>query len=124
MLLARISPGLRQPLRSGLIAICSPRRSEYQALADACWAFGWRSCWQSPTQPPQFHGASLMLVDGWPSLPSELSAPAVLLLDFPRTEDVARAVELGIRRVLARPLLVTDLLATLGDISSRSAAAA
>jgi hypothetical protein len=122
ILLRTLTPALHRPLRPGRIAVAADCRESFSTLADACWAIGWRSVWQPPGSPPQLDGADLLLVDGWDSLPRELPAhrrdarhlpPAVLLLDWPQQADLDRAHELGIARVLARPLLLADLLASL-----------
>ncbi|MDX1944473.1 MAG: hypothetical protein SFU86_03630 [Pirellulaceae bacterium] len=121
-LLAALSPTLRRPTRGGLAAICTPRRGEFQALADALWIGGWRTCWQIPGHPPQFQGASVLVIAGWESVPAEISAPAAMLLDFPRRDDLIRANSLGIKEVFAQPLALPDLLATLEAMAGRSAA--
>jgi hypothetical protein len=119
-LLSRQGPAPKRGAHAGLVAICSPKRGQYQALADVCWAGGWRSVWYAPGQPSHSRRASAVLVEGWESLPAQrLAAPAILLLDFPRAEDRDRAAGLGIHHLLARPLLVADLLATLDSLAAQ-----
>lgn len=95
----------------GRVEISTLRRESYAALADACAVAGLLPSWrQAPATTAA--AADLQLLDGWEALwPAEAPLPSVLLLDWPRPEDVARAAALGIGRVLAKPLLVTDLAA-------------
>lgn len=48
--------------------------------------------------------------------------PVIALADFPRPQDVARLVELGVDRVLGKPLLVADLLTCLDEFAAPAAA--
>jgi len=122
ILLRTLTPALHRKSLAGLVAISTAGRESFGALADACWAAGWRAVWQQPDWPPQYVGADLLLIDGWEGLPPDLASarsagrelpPAVLLVSWPRPDDVSRAGQHGISRVLARPLLLTDLFATL-----------
>ncbi len=136
ILLRTLTPALHRPLHAGHIAVAAENREAFSTLADACWAVGWRSVWQQPGMPPQFAGSDLLLIDGWANCPRELESlrpqqrplpPAVLLLDWPQQSDLDRASHLGIARVLARPLLLADLFATIDTLAatmaiSRSAA--
>ena len=122
-LLRAVTPKLRRRPVAGVVALCTASPESFRALADACQAIGYR-----PQQEQV--GANLLLIDGWNNVPAELSqrgghvAPAVLLADWPRPEDLARAARLGISRVLARPLLLTDLATTLGSVLSQATPAA
>lgn len=122
LLLRALTPALRRPSPAGSVAIATTSRESFSSLADACWTIGLRSDWQQPSSPPHFSGADLLLIDGWESCPSTLAQahstgqpvpPAVLLADWPQPDDVRRAATHGIDRVLARPLLLTDLFATI-----------
>lgn len=136
ILLRTLTPALHRPLHAGHIAVATENREAFSVLADACWAIGWRSVWQQPGMPPQFAGSDLLLIDGWRNCPRDFEPlrsphrsvpPSVLLLDWPQQQDLDRASQLGISRVLARPLLLADLFATMDSVatslaSTRSAA--
>jgi hypothetical protein len=131
VLLRTLTPALHRPLHAGQIAIAATSRESFRTLADACWAVGRRSVWQQPSTPAQFFGSELLIIDGWENLPlatlepqasSELRAPpALLLVDWPQPADVAQAHERSIARVLARPLLLADLYASLDGLLGISA---
>ena len=104
----------------GLAAICTWRRESFAALAEACLVAGLQGVWQPPEAPRVVDGADVLLIDGWPSIAgrrlfAHQSIPAVLLLDWPRPEDVMRAAEQQIDRVLGQPMLLADLVAALHD---------
>jgi hypothetical protein len=102
----------------GLAVICAATRGDYQALADACWAGGWRAAWHPPKKPANLRPGSVLVVDGWQALPAKRSpAPTLLLLPYPRSEDVVRAANLGIAHVLARPWRLADLVAALDSFA-------
>jgi hypothetical protein len=122
LLLRSLTPALHRPSPAGLVAIATTSRESFSSLADACWTVGLRSDWQQPNSPPHFVGADLLLIDGWESCPQNLAQarstgqpipPTVLLADWPHPDDIRRATTQGIDRVLARPLLLTDLFATI-----------
>jgi hypothetical protein len=132
ILLRTLTPALHRPLHAGHIAVAAENREAFSTLADACWAIGWRAVWQQPGMPPQFGASDLLLIDGWPNCPRDFEQlrashrpvpPAVLLLDWPRQNDLDRAIHLGIGRVLARPLLLADLFATLDALTATVASA-
>jgi hypothetical protein len=104
---------------SGLAAICTWRRESFVALAEACQVAGLRGVWQQPDAPLVVNDADVLLIDGWPLIGGRTFAhkliPALLLLDWPRPDDVARAAEQQIDRVLGQPLHLADLVAALRD---------
>jgi hypothetical protein len=112
------SPGPRRPVR-GSVAICTLRRELFLALADACSIAGLESVWQQPGTSLVSH-STMRLFDGWEMHGSGASegetSPAVLLLDWPRPDDLARAEQQGIRQVLAQPLFIADLLMTFDEL--------
>jgi hypothetical protein len=104
----------RTPL-SGTVAISTDSRESYLSLADACSAAGLRPTWNSR------HGdADFRLLDGWPVSLRTAPSPTVLLLDWPRPEDLDRAARLGICRVLAKPLRLADLFFALHWLAGQS----
>lgn len=118
-LLNTLRPKPHSAASRGLIAIRTPRRESFSALADACAAAGFRSAWQPPTGPPSCVGADLQILDGWDGASCAKEPPTVLLLDWPRPADLDRAAAHGIRRVLAKPLLLSDLWTTLDSMRGR-----
>lgn len=129
-LLRTVTPALCRRA-GGLAAIATASRETFSTLADAAWAAGLRSVWQQPGAPPQSELADVLLVDGWgchaqTATPPAAGPPSILLLDWPRAADLERAAGLGIGVVLAKPWLLTDLLAAIdllaGNIRSRAAA--
>jgi len=122
LLLRTLKPAWKRGV-SGRVMISTLRRESYAALADACGVAGLRaSWWQAPAASPV--AADLQLLDGWDALwPAYAAVPSILLLDWPRPEDLARAEELEIGRVLAKPLLVPDLAEAFDAVHRRSARA-
>lgn len=95
------------------IAVSTARLDSYLAVADACESLGFQSIWQSPDVPLRSSGAGLWLCDEWPSVRADKCEPAILLSSFPRPEDLGKAADLGIRRVVAKPLHLADLRAAM-----------
>ena len=123
--LLRSIPG-RTETQRGLAAICTWRRESFAALAEACLVAGLHGVWQPPEAPRAVDGAGVLLIDGWPSIDGRRlfghqSIPALLLLDWPRPEDMTRAAEQRIGRVLGQPVHLTDLVAALRDLVGRQA---
>jgi hypothetical protein len=105
----------------GLVAICTRRRESFAALVEACLVAGLRGVWQQPQAPRVVDGADVLLIDGWesiegPRLLARGSIPAVLLLDWPRPEDLIRAAGQKIDRVLGQPAQLADLVAAMRDV--------
>ena len=122
--LASTVAGLRrQPASNFKAAICTANRSEYESLREALAVLGMTAVWWQPAQQVEESQVNVMLVDGWKSAPGYVPAmpPCVLLLSFPRPQDIDRADALGIAAVVARPLLLADLAATLDDVMPEAA---
>jgi len=105
----------------GAAAICTDCRESFESLADLCRLVGLRPVWQQRQSLPHDDGPAVVVAQGWQALtdvPRDEAPrpPAILLLDWPRPDDLARAEQLGIRHVLSQPLLVTDLLAALDEL--------
>src|SRR5207244_3625342 len=101
---------------SGLAALCTANRQSYESLADTLHRFGLRTEWQDAPASSASNAADLFVLDGWdqlPALPRDFPNHSLLLLHFPRPDDVARAATLGIDAVVAQPLLLADLAAAL-----------
>lgn len=119
LLATQIVAGLRHTVR-GTVAIHTCRRESYHALADACSLAGLVPLWVDNRVSLEVDHPSVRLFDGWESradgvLPGN-EPPAILLLDWPRPDDLYRAEQLGIGHVLAQPLSITDLLVALDEL--------
>jgi hypothetical protein len=98
-------------LRGGTVSIRTDCRTSYDVLADACRALGLHPSWKAESEQTQV-SSDLLLIDGWRNdQPAAGAVLRVLLLDFPRPEDARRAAELGFAAVIAKPLLLSDLVA-------------
>jgi hypothetical protein len=73
-----------------------------------------------PTRSTDFQ-----VIDGWENVPQKPSLaegpPRIVSLHFPRPEDVNRATTIGVRAVLAQPLLLADMAVALNDVLPASA---
>jgi len=103
----------------------SDRRANYECIAGLLAALGIHTAWHGGGAAATGDQVDLEIFDGWPTdlEPSPengavgrtndvcqmLSTPAVLLLHFPRPEDVRLAREAGFAAVVAQPLLAGDL---------------
>jgi len=118
------------PQRSGLIAIHAESLITYECLAEMCGVGGWSTIWLAPRQPIHLQRASVLLWDmpqsveadfqAWQSQHEQLRpAASVILVGFPRSADVENLREAGAAAVLAKPLVIADLLSVL-DCATRS----
>jgi hypothetical protein len=128
MVLQTLKPGLVKPglrrRRSGRAGICTTSRESYSALADACTIAGLQTAWHEPDSSPSAVAADVLILDGWESVSRASRASmgnSILLLDWPRPEDSKHAESQGISRVIAKPVLLTDLVAALDALLARLA---
>jgi hypothetical protein len=125
----RLSPLSGPRKRSHATAVVATEsRETFDSLADALKLLGYRSLdaqslsAKSLAAKPS-HRASLAIFDGWAALEQWqavapfaallASSKAVLLLNFPRPDDAARAAAVGINHLIARPLVLGDLASAL-----------
>lgn len=112
-----------------LIGIMAARRTAFEALAGACESQGQSTVWLLPPLPPPVQHVDAILCDATLDLTTELALlsslreqlhapPAILLLDFPRQDDIAQAANAGVTAVLARPYLIADLAAEIERVTS------
>lgn len=114
---------------SGLVVVHGRRAESLSALADAVALAGWTPVLTWSTAAARFPGAAAVL---WDATVEEIAAPRdvrrvrllgdgaplVAVVGFPRPEDIAAATSLGASAVLAKPLLLEDLHATLEQVAS------
>ncbi len=115
-----------------LIAIGTESSLSYQGLAATCESAGYATVWVPPRQLTMVHHPAAGIWDeghrpddSQPALAAFLKAlagaPCVALVNFPREVDYQRLQRVGVRQLIAKPFLNSDLLGFL-DESSRSAA--
>lgn len=100
-----------------LIAIRSRREDMADMLATACRSQGYATAWLDPRHPLRLEGPDAILWEGSPHQLDDLqsthiryrSAPILALLDFPRIDDVERAITHGATEILAKPMHLDDL---------------
>ncbi len=118
------------PQRDGLVAVFSSSMDRGDYLVEACVAAGYSAIWMNPQQPVRIGGPQVVLWDGSADELSSLegvreefpAAPIVTLLDFPRIDDVERAMSLGASAVLAKPVRLEDLFFELERVADCAAA--
>jgi hypothetical protein len=95
-------------------------RLTFESIADALAQLGMKAVWRCGADRSAL-AAIVEICDGWEQLPAaETALPCVLVLHFPRPDDVLRAQSLGIAAVVAQPLLMADLAAALGAAAVRN----
>ncbi|MCO6454915.1 MAG: hypothetical protein J5I93_06415, partial [Pirellulaceae bacterium] len=112
----------RLPSRAGLAAVRSRLLLDFEGLADVCLRVGLSPVWVSHHRPLQLKRADLLIWDSdgreafetesLRALHSSLQPAATLVLrGFPRREEVHQLRSAGADRVLAKPLMLEDLMA-------------
>ena len=103
----------------GPVAICTWRYEMHDWLAEACRRAGHSTLWLRPGEPIHVDGAAAAIFDAGECEPPEVwqlqhlvtglaNVPVLVLLDFPRIEDLRRARAAGAAAVLSKPLLLED----------------
>jgi CheY-like chemotaxis protein len=121
-------------VREGLVAISTRCREMHDWLSSACRRRGYSTVWLPP-EAPRAEGVTAAIFDTATLDAATLDAatldaatceadeprqlrhlvaavrpaPVIVLLDFPRIEDHARALAAGATAVLSKPLLIEDL---------------
>lgn len=101
--------------RVGLAAIRTDRHATFESLRLALRACGLTAQWAAEVNP---HQADVEFIDGWEHWPEVAGPPRVLVLQFPRPDDLNRATQLGAAAVLTQPLLLVHLAAVLARLIS------
>lgn len=116
----RTAPRAQQRQAGLKASIFTDRRETYESLAEALTSLGVEPLrGQTAARSGLNELGRLAIFDGWSQLSAAHAAcrPDVLLLHFPRPEDRDRAAALGIRFVLALPLLLSDLATMLEAVT-------
>ena len=100
-----------------LIAIRSQREDMADMLATACRSQGYAAAWLDPRYRLRLEGPDAILWEGSAHQLDDLqnthhrypSAPILALLDFPRIDDLERALRRGAAEILAKPMHLADL---------------
>lgn len=128
-LLANARPVAARP---AVVAVAAVRASVAEPLVDALSAAGHAVVYWPLAGGSLVRGIDAVVWDtfGCDARLAELrdrlpsvrgDGPVVALADFPRPQDVARLAELGVDRVLGKPLLVADLLTCLDELAAPAA---
>jgi len=105
----------RQTLGTALVRTSS--RVSFDGLRLALKACGLSAEWAGESTSAQ---ADLEIIDGWEARPAAAGPPRILLLHFPRPDDLGRAAKFGVVAVVAQPLLIADLAQLLQRLRSHS----
>ncbi len=100
-----------------LIAIRSRRDDMADMLTSACRSQGYAAAWLDPRYRLRLEGPDAILWEGSANQLDDLqnihrrypSAPIMALLDFPRIDDLERALRWGAAEILAKPMHLADL---------------
>ena len=114
------------PSRSNgkLIAIRSRREDMADMLATACRSQGYATAWLDPRYPFRLEGPDAILWEGSPHRLDDLQnthhryqrTPILALLDFPRIDDLERAIARGASEILAKPMHLEDLFSRVATL--------
>ena len=124
-----------EPPRTGRIAVHTPWFDMQDWLGRACRRRGYATLWFRPDAPIEVSGVRAAIFDALALETGELRrlahlavaiqpAPGIALMDFPRADDVDRALDAGAAAVLSKPLWLDDLfweLDRLGQVASSEA---
>jgi hypothetical protein len=103
----------------GNASVWTNDRTTFEALADALRSLGMNAAWHCGSAESGI-SPELMICDGWEQIPVDepTASTCILLLHFPRPDDVLRARSRGIAAVVAQPLILADLAAAIESASS------
>jgi CheY-like chemotaxis protein len=120
-----LSPCGRGVGGEGVVVIVTRRAEMQGVLAAVCRECGYATVWLREPEAARVEGAAAAIFDASDAGPPELDeirhlsaalapAPIVVLMDFPRIDDLDRLLSAGVSAILAKPLHVDDLAWTLG----------
>ncbi len=115
------------PRRGGLVAVHARTARDYQAIGIPCAEVGYATHWVLPDNPTHATGVTAAIVDGVAAAGPTLHrlndvvkriapSPVIAVLDYVRRQDYERALAAGIAAVVAKPLLMYDVLWHLDDL--------
>jgi hypothetical protein len=99
---------------TGFVAVRTSNSVNFEVLQSALAHCGFCARWANDGQPAT---ADLEIIDGWEHWPAFPGPPRILLLHFPRPDDLARAQQRGAAVILAQPLLLADLRAAINRMA-------
>lgn len=112
-----------------LVVLHTPRWDTADVLAMALSRAGFSTVWQRPGRPrPLIRGAAAAIWEGGQLEEGEAreleefrrqlgsGTPVIGLVDFPRTEHLERASQLGASSLLGKPWVASELVSTLHDL--------
>ena len=107
-----------------LIAVRSGCPDLADMLCSACRGWGFGTVWLDPRHPPRIEGPAAILWEGNSAGLDDLQTirefypqtPILVLIDFPRWEDIQQVSLLGSAAVLSKPLNLDDLFSRLADL--------
>ncbi len=116
--------------RSALVVVCSSNRSVAELLCDACSVRGWATVWLRRDWHAVVGGVRVGIFDGQDLSEAQLAllqqlckllepAPILTLADFPRIEDVLRALQVGAAAVVSKPMRLADLFWQLDQLAAQ-----
>jgi hypothetical protein len=116
------------PRRGGLIAVHARTARDYEAISTPCVDAGYATYWVLPDRPTHAAGATAAIVDGIAAAGPTLDRlkhiadrtaprPVIAVLDYVRRQDYDSAVAAGVAAVVAKPLLMYDVLWYLEELS-------
>lgn len=117
----RVAPAIATTDESPRVLVVAERRDEFEALADALASLGLQATSERQTADAHPCNAILLasrsfdeaLAGTIRSHRERYQAPVIVLLDFPRQEEVAAALACGASAVVSKPFLLGDLAETL-----------
>jgi hypothetical protein len=115
------------PRQSGLIAIYANTYRDYQAIAVPSADVGYATHWVCPDRPVHATGVTASIVEDVAATDASLDrlaevvkntapGPVIAVLDYVRRQDYERALSVGVSAVVAKPLLMYDVLWHLNDL--------
>ena len=106
------------------VEIWTASRVEFESLRDSLAVLGLKALWRRANRSSPDSPADIVVIDGWENVPVSSTAVSrsILLLHFPRPEDIVRAQAYGITAVVGLPLLLADLMDVMGKILPRAVA--
>ncbi len=123
----------RQPVHQSIIGVSAWTQSQFEMVADALKTLGYRTRWleRSVWDAQAFTLLSAICIDAnsvTDDLVNRLSwlrttypgRPMVLILNFPRAQEVSKASDLGVAEILSKPFELANLGAAIKRIIESS----